>query len=194
MYKFIKIKRFGEVGNWYFVPRSEKDILEHWKKYVNAEYQKGIEEITDDMRNGRDRHPTNQYYCFIKQLALVYRGSCGAKLDLGLIEKGGQELVNVLAGRISSFNKYHKTLLTNTMIESFLLDDDVIVEEKEMNTLTFPDEVEYNLDDVRYIQWDGGTHYYAKIGRLDICDKNGNYKWNTKDEAVKAAKWWIENN
>ena len=40
--------------------------------------------------------------------------------------------------------------------------------------------------------WEGGQHYYAKIGKLDVLDKNGNQKWNTKEETIEAAKWYIE--
>ncbi len=38
-----------------------------------------------------------------------------------------------------------------------------------------------------------GNHWYAKIGKLDIKDKDNNMKWNTKAEAEAAAKWFIEN-
>lgn len=74
-----------------------------------------------------------------------------------------------------------------------MLDTDEIVEEKEMETLTFPDETQYYIENVRYITWVSGIQWYTKIGKLDICDEQGNYKWNTKIEAIEAAKWWIKN-
>ena len=37
-----------------------------------------------------------------------------------------------------------------------------------------------------------GEHYYAKIGKLDVVDEQGNQKWNTKREAEAAARWYIE--
>lgn len=33
---------------------------------------------------------------------------------------------------------------------------------------------------------------FVKIGNLDVLDKDNNQKWNTKEEAEKAAKWYIE--
>ena len=48
------------------------------------------------------------------------------------------------------------------------------------------------LDDVKYSTWYGGKHYYAKIGKIDIVDRDNNQKWNTLNEAKEAAKWYIE--
>ena len=36
------------------------------------------------------------------------------------------------------------------------------------------------------------TDWYAKIGKRDVYDSEGNMKWDTKDEAEKAAKWFLE--
>lgn len=38
-----------------------------------------------------------------------------------------------------------------------------------------------------------GTHWYAKIGNMDIKDEKGNMKWDTKEEAEKAAWKFVEN-
>jgi len=58
--------------------------------------------------------------------------------------------------------------------------------------LIFLEEEQYHFDEVRYIQWQDGIHWYAKVGKLDICDKEGNYKWNTKEEAIEAAKYFCK--
>lgn len=49
------------------------------------------------------------------------------------------------------------------------------------------------IKDTRYIQWDNGIHWYVKIGKFDVVDKDNNQKWNTKKEAQEATKWFIEN-
>ena len=67
-------------------------------------------------------------------------------------------------------------------------DDQEITDERFSEELIYPIEAQYNFDDVRYIQWPDGKHWYAKVGNFDICDKEGNYKWNTKEEAMNAAK------
>lgn len=43
----------------------------------------------------------------------------------------------------------------------------------------------------RFIQWPGGTHYYAKIGDEDIV-VDGKQKWDTKEEAEEAAKKFMK--
>jgi hypothetical protein len=42
--------------------------------------------------------------------------------------------------------------------------------------LEFP--YEYNFEDVRFIQWPGGRHWYAKLGNIDIVDKYEYQKMN----------------
>lgn len=44
---------------------------------------------------------------------------------------------------------------------------------------------------VRFIQWVGGTHWYAKIGDEDIV-VDGRQKWDTKGEAEDAAAKYLK--
>ncbi len=89
--------------------------------------------------------------------------------------------------------------LDNGVVETRLVADDEIVEERFEDKLVYPIESHVRLEDVRYIQWNmpdlniKGTHWYAKLGKRDVVDKDGNMKWNTKAEAEKAAEWFIEN-
>ena len=41
---------------------------------------------------------------------------------------------------------------------------------------------------------EGGYHIYAKVGKLDVVDESGNQKWNTRQEAEDAARWYIAKN
>lgn len=45
-----------------------------------------------------------------------------------------------------------------------------------------------NLE-VRYLQWPNGTHWYAKIGDVDI-EWKGKQKWDTKADAEYAVRQW----
>ena len=69
------------------------------------------------------------------------------------------------------------------------------VDELESNELVYPSEAQFHFEEVRYMQWDvhgvtKGQHWYAKIGNMDVKDKDGNMKWNTKEEAEAAARWF----
>ena len=66
-----------------------------------------------------------------------------------------------------------------------------IVETYYSDKLEYSDFKKPTLDDVRFIQWNGGEHWYAKVNKEDITDEIGRQKWNTKGEAKKAAKWYI---
>lgn len=41
---------------------------------------------------------------------------------------------------------------------------------------------------IKVFQWQGGKHYYAKVGHLDVIDAAGNHKWNTVKEAERQAE------
>ena len=50
----------------------------------------------------------------------------------------------------------------------------------------------YSESDIKINKWYGGKHYYAKIGKLDVVDENGNVKWNTEKEARKKALEYLK--
>lgn len=42
---------------------------------------------------------------------------------------------------------------------------------------------------IKVFQWQGGKHFYAKVGHLDVVDvATGNQKWNTSEEAQRQAE------
>ena len=49
----------------------------------------------------------------------------------------------------------------------------------------------FQKEEERVIKWPGCNHFYAKIGEVDVHDKNGNYKWNTEKAAKEAIKWFL---
>ena len=49
---------------------------------------------------------------------------------------------------------------------------------------TFPT---WTRDDIKIIQWPGGTHFYAKIGTMDVM-VDGKQKWDTRAEALQHAE------
>lgn len=69
----------------------------------------------------------------------------------------------------------------------------VICDEVYKNSLVFPDVERPSIEDVNFIVWNGGKHWYAKIGKMDVV-VNGEQKWNTKEEAINAAKSYIDEN
>lgn len=56
----------------------------------------------------------------------------------------------------------------------------------ERSHMVFPDS-----DEIKILQWPQGTHWYAKIGNVDVVI-DGEEKWDTYDEADVAAKRFVD--
>ena len=55
---------------------------------------------------------------------------------------------------------------------------------KESDRLVFPGST------IKILQWPKGIHWYAKIGHVDIV-VDGEQKWNTREQAEKAAQEYL---
>jgi len=51
---------------------------------------------------------------------------------------------------------------------------------------------QYTESDIKVSKWQHGSHYYAKIGKIDVIDKIGNTKWNTRQGAKQAAIQYLK--
>lgn len=179
-------------GTWYLVADSIEVIKEHWRKYCASYIKEGIRQIVNkfskQMENVPAGHYTNSFANVVEITSEIKRIP---------LWQAATELENeALNSRITTFNKGNFNQCLSHDMTILIYNDTVstVIEEKYSDILTFPDEEKPSIDDVRFIQWNGGEHWYAKIGKLDVVDVDNNQKWNTKEEAEKAAKWWIEKN
>ena len=192
-YTFVKVQpKVMPDGNqpkayWLFRPQTEAQILEHWEKYAHSTISEGARKLTQKVFKGTKGHFTNDF----EQAVEVWQTSMGG----GLIQSMAHIEREALKNRLRSFRDGRQIHLNHSIqvvtIDSRFAD---IVNITERDVLTFPDEDKPTMNDVRFLVWDGGTHTYAKIGKLDIVDENGNQKWDTKREAEAAARWYIEKN
>lgn len=53
------------------------------------------------------------------------------------------------------------------------------------------DEKKYTSKDIKINKWFGGKHFYAKVGEIDVV-YNGDVKWNTEEDATKAAEKYMK--
>ena len=95
---------------------------------------------------------------------------------------------------VNGFYEGKKQYLRKDMV--VLIDNQYIevVETIKKDTISYPDNKNITLDDVRFMKWPNGSHWYCKIGEIDIVDQYGNQKWHDKTDAINAAKWFIEIN
>lgn len=200
MYKFVKIQRKGSNGgHWFFKPETEEQVVEHFKKIFGSEIRDGIHEHIEHS------HLIGHAVTPWAKAVDAYR----EVLCCPWIEAAVRLENETLNRRVGDFRKGHEMYLGNGVVETMLLEGDEIADEIAKDILEFPIEEQYRLEDVRYMQWGktdylalglpescrhyGGNHWYAKIGKLDIRDRDGSMKWNTKAEAEAAAKWFINN-
>ena len=65
-----------------------------------------------------------------------------------------------------------------------------IIKTIEKDELIFPTEedfTQYTENDISINKWQGGNHFYAKVGNFDVSIDNI-VKWNTHDNAMENAK------
>ena len=88
---------------------------------------------------------------------------------------------------LNMFDKGKPIYLSNGLTLFVPNDESKYHDECWKDTLEYTEPEHYTDSDIRYIQWKDGSHWYAKIGKYDVVDKNGNKKWNTRNEAINAA-------
>lgn len=188
MYKFVKIKMKGSnsSGVWYFKPENIEQMLEHWHKYCCADIHEGMNQIVENIFNkahGKCKeHYTSQFAMLVDMKSMVNQIPVWqASLELE------NELFQNRLDESDKDNIYYADGLTRL---SYVYDIHEIVEEIEKDNLVYPEE--FSIDNVKYLQWYNGKHWYAKMGKIDIVDENGNQKWNTREEAENAVKKYIE--
>ena len=198
MYHFVKIKsKLGNDSNgktfWYFVPNSVEQVIEHFKTIFGKEISAGIRD-----KMAGYKHADTPWRLAIDATCSV-KGFGWDCHGLPWLDEAISLENMVLQNRIRDFHKYGKIYLANGVTQFGYNEEQFeIVEEIDNETLEYPIEELYHLEDVRYFKWDNdfigvkGVHWYAKVGKYDIVDKNGNQKWNTKDEAEEAARWFCQ--
>jgi len=136
----------------------------------------------DDMLSSRDGSHLSTIWAYAMHLQFFYDEpisilEASTKLELELLE-GKLNLIKEQGGIYltdgPAYMPYSKEL---EVIDTIVKED-----------ILFPT---YTEEDIKIIKWNDGIHWYAKVGRMDIVDDEGNQKWNTKKEAEQKAKEFL---
>lgn len=189
-YTFVRIRNKNEEnskGSWYLLADSISTIYEHFNTYGKAYFKNGVDDYIAWISRGGIGHYKSTFARLIDVTSQLRVGVpwiiVATEIENNMLQT---RLNGYLKGEIQYLNKEMSVLIDNPLIE--------IIETVEKDKLVYPDDERMSIDDVRYIKWVGGKHWYAKVGRFDIVDKHNNQKWDTKEEAEEAAKWFIEEN
>lgn len=187
-YHFCKIKAVrDDKAYWYFKPESIDDIKEHWNKYVEREIINGYAEYAKAL----EAHANGEYFGHYTNEWAIIIDTIQATTETPMPSVMADKLeADLYYNRMHAFNKGDEIYLSEGPTV-FMLTEGLteVIEDYYSDTLEFP----HTLNDVRFIQWPDGKHWYAKYGRIDITDENNNQKWDTKEEAEKAADWYLKN-
>lgn len=201
-YEFVRFKSLttGEESHkWWFAAKTAKQVMEHAEKFFKPTMQEGFNESAHNAikgifrRNGFMPHPTSEAAASIESITLIK--GFERTSPFALFDTANELLLTAIKGRLKTIDKGEAVYLEDGVRQFGYTSKNPyfeIVETYYSDKLEYPDFKKPTLDDVRFIQWDGGEHWYAKVNKEDIVDKFGNQKWNSKVEAEKAAKWYIE--
>ena len=181
LYHFVKID-----GVWYLKVENKHDIIDHFNVIMKREFKEGFYDRLDNITicKGIDGermfigHPTAPWSKAIECYMQIWQCSW--------IEAANRLEEKTLQDRLQLFDRGCPIYL-NDGLTYFSPKDNIEYEDECYKVeIEFPKKDVYTIDDVRYIQWNLGGHWYAKIGREDVV-MYGKQKWNTKEEAINAA-------
>ena len=201
-YEFVRFRTIetGEESHkWWFAAKTARQVIEHAKKFFKPTMQEGYNSAAHDAveaifkYGGIMNHATNEVASSIETITEIK----GFKRSspLALFDTANELLLTAIKGRLKDIDKGEAVYLEDGVRQFGYSSNNPhfeIIERYYSDKLEYPDFKKPTLDDVRFIQWDGGKHWYAKVNKEDITDEIGRQKWNTKGEAEKAAKWYIE--
>ena len=186
---------------WCIELNSKEDLSKYISDVLKAEYEKGFE----NGYNSRDFHQITQghlgklisEHCS-HQIACGWLSKLNVEIKGGKIEKVSpviilEHFLECYQSHIDALSKLidkgisiyiHKNLISWMPLPK----DAIIVTRYETNEFKFP---KYFETDIKIMQWQGGKHWYAKIGSIDVVDEFGNQKWSSYSTAKEVAQKYL---
>lgn len=187
MYHFVKFS-----NTWYLKPESVQDIIDHFNVICKREFEQGFNDFKDNVSIKKD-YNGKKYLYSKNHSSSVWRNAVELTMDLkgqNWIESACSLEKKTYEDRIKMFNKGRAIYLRDDLTYYCAVEQPKYEDEVYKEKLEYP--YEYKFEDVRFIQWPGGKHWYAKIGNIDIVSEYGNQKWNDKYYAMEVAKKWCQ--
>jgi len=181
MYKFVKVKSKGEdkvtYKEWFLLCTTIDLLRDFQEKIQSKNMLKGItSHLATQTTHSHPKNKLESIYNYYSE----FTGECICqtipKLEHTFYLKKLEYIRNkgaILIRESGSFMPFNP--------EEFQITDSA-----EKRELEYPSDTE-----IKIIRWPGGTHYYAKVGNMDIVDQEGNQKWNTEKEARQKAKQYL---
>ena len=210
-YEFVRFKYIGHPDegekHWWFVARTYDDVVEHTKKFFQPTMQEGFDayaakyiEFAKKRYTDFDSdyvyvpHPDNHTESALRTIWAAKNNTTTTNpKPLDLFNTANNIYLEAFQHRIYDVAKGPIYLEDGVRQFGYTENNPYyeIVEHVYSETLEYPSD-KPTFDNVKFIQWPDGKHWYAKIGHEDIVDENENQKWNSRIDAEKAAYWYIK--
>lgn len=187
MYHFVKFS-----NTWFLKPESAQDIIDHFNVICKREFEQGFNDFKDNV-SIKKNYNGEKYLYSKNHSSSVWRNAVELTMDLksqSWLEAACSLEKKTYEDRIKMFNKGRAIYLRDGLTYYCAVEHPKYEEEVYKEKLEYP--YEYKFEDVRFIQWPDGIHWYAKIGNIDIVSECGNQKWNDKYYAMEVAKKWCQ--
>lgn len=171
-YKFVKFRDSMQKGvfPWMLECDNIMTLIEHSEKY-NGYLVQGFESLISSDYDKPTRHGE------------AIR--CVAQSEGTSILVGAMSLENkIFQSKLKAINTFGKIYLRENGSYTTEGKTFTIIGVVEKDDIKYPN---YTNKDIKVSQWKNGTHYYAKIGNMDVIDEYGNHKWDSYDEAFNMA-------
>lgn len=185
MYHFVKYNNI-----WYLKPETKQDIMDHFNIILKREYEEGFKDRKSSTHLCKNYFGPGEDYIYIEHPTTPWAKAVEMYMpvwNMSWVMTANKLETVMMNARLNMFDNGRPLYLSNglTLFEP----NDTIKYQDECwkDTLEYPEPEFYTEKDIRYIQWKDGSHWYAKIGKYDVVDENGNQKWNTRNEAINAA-------
>lgn len=185
MYTFKRLqhKEHTYIIGWYLEIKSYKELLEYKltaeKSILNRTFADEFSVIQAEAA-GWKQHPANRLNEAIHTLMNVR--------DCGWMDICSKITIEGFRNQKKCLEEGYQ-LYFNSSLMGYMIDKDgedyLTLDEYTSDKIMFPD-----YKDAKFTQWDGGKHWYVRVGNIDIYDKDGNMKWNTRKEAEEALEWY----
>ncbi len=180
-YKFVKLhdSRTGLDYPWILECIDVKTLGEHTKKYMGQQIGNGIK----DFFRRYDYHANTNWRSAVEVLGKIKGGISFAEQSMILENQ-------VLNGKTRVLFEYGKLYLREN--GSYMTESDTmnVTDTLILDKISWPN---YKEEDIKVYKWANGTHYYARIGGMDVVDSDGNQKWDTRKEANEKALEELKN-
>ena len=185
MYHFVKYNNI-----WYLKPETKQDIMDHYNIILKREFEEGFKDRKASSHIWKDYDGPGKDYIYVEHPTTAWAKAVEQYMsawNLSWVMAAHKLETETINGRIQLFDRGCVQYLSDGLTCFSPKDTIEYDDECWKESLEYPEPDTYTVNDIRYIQWKDGSHWYAKIGKYDVVDENGNQKWDKYNDAINAA-------